>query len=495
MKASQEHPDILVVLLDCGRASDLPGGISPVNGLETLDKLRRESLTFARATTTNPWTVPAHASIFTGRFPWEHGVFLPGPLTLPASEPTLQGDLGRAGYATGLFSANGFLSPLFGLTGGFDLAAWGVWWERFLRVPYKTRPPNLTDRVSHQSYNSRRLWDAFEMEGRLLNRASLPFNLMNRTVNQLLGNHEPPTVAPWIEPTYLHWLERLPRERPTYAFVNFMDAHEPYLTPPDAQGNLSPWWKLASIRMDRANALAGRWDPSDAELTHLRRIYQASLRVLDRRIGNLISALRATDRWERTVLVVTSDHGQAFGEHHHLFHQTQVWEPILKVPLLIRFPDGSHAGRVAQGHASLIDLAPTLRNIALGASPGNPESSDLRTLATQERKVPVLAMADGVPAHDPLLVHSPPEVLARLVHPWVVGYEGDLKLVMNPAGPEVQLFDLKEDPKEDRNLYPQRKEMVRDLYQRLARIGERIRAPRGAAPATEVEERLRSWGY
>src|ERR1700693_5078851 len=109
------RPDLLVVVMDCVRASDFPGGTSPVPGMPTAEKLVRESIRFPRAISVAPWTIPSHASLFTGLYPWENGVHMLRELRLDPSVPTLAGMLAKAGYSTFSLSSNGFICPDIGL--------------------------------------------------------------------------------------------------------------------------------------------------------------------------------------------------------------------------------------------------------------------------------------------------------------------------------------------------------------------------------------------
>src|SRR5215469_5335127 len=112
------RPDLLLVVLDCVRAWDFPGGRSAIGPMPFVEGFRRESIHFPRAASVAHWTVPAHASMFTGLYPWEHGVHAKGKLKLDPSIPTVAGHLRDAGYRTLCLSANGLVSPGLGLTNG-----------------------------------------------------------------------------------------------------------------------------------------------------------------------------------------------------------------------------------------------------------------------------------------------------------------------------------------------------------------------------------------
>lgn len=447
----------------------------------------------------NPWTIPSHASIFTGTYPWVHGVHIPGRLALGPQPPTLAEELRRRGYSTACFSANGFLSPAFGLLRGFGTGAWGDWWERYLRLPDRVRPPGALGTAGRAEPTRRGLWQSLEVEARLLHRVPLPMNLANRAVEGVCGGGHGtiPSVAPWVEPTLERWLSEQPPHQPVFCFVNLLDAHEPYLSPRSFARSALEWLHQASIRQDRANALAGDWWPTSEESRHLHRLYREEIRVLDGRLRRIVEAFRSSGRWDRTMMVVTSDHGQAFGEHHHLFHQTQVWEQVLRVPLWVRPPGGGGGGKRAVGWASHVDLLPTLVQAAGGGLPSRTAEGgvELATLLDSERPGPVLAMADGVPPQDPLLARATPERIAELNHPWVVGYQGSLKIVLDPARNAWRVFDVDEDPDEQRDLSTKAEPSMEPLREKLRAVGARVLQQRNEGLSLTVMQRLRSWGY
>ncbi|MGA7861986.1 MAG: sulfatase-like hydrolase/transferase, partial [Thermoplasmata archaeon] len=352
--ASSRPPDFLVVILDSARSADFPGGTSPLTPMPFAEGLLRESLSFPRAVAPAPWTIPSHASLFTGLYPWEHGTHLRRSLRLDPSIPTLAQLLGEHGYATFAASSNGFLSPEFGLLHGFSAAAWGEWWERFLHLPGSQFPPRGFNCGPTMKLPESRYWKMLETPGRYANRRPAMLDVLNRVAS---GLRDPgaetysPFIASWIEPVVERWLKAQPAERPVFCFVNYYEAHEPYIiSPSQVEGGMT-WRDLLRLRMDRTNMLAGRWSPTPREFADLRRLYRAVVRALDARLARLADVFRAAGRWDNTVVVLSSDHGQAFGEHGYLFHGSQLWEPVVRVPLWLRLPDGRHRGEQATGWA------------------------------------------------------------------------------------------------------------------------------------------------
>src|SRR5580692_752059 len=121
-----DRPNLLLVVLDCVRAWDFPGGSNAAGPMPFVDSLRRESVDHPRTSSVAHWTVPAHASMFTGLYPWEHGVHAKGRLKLDAQGEAVGSLLQGAGYHTLSISANGLIAPSLGLVDGIDRSAWGV---------------------------------------------------------------------------------------------------------------------------------------------------------------------------------------------------------------------------------------------------------------------------------------------------------------------------------------------------------------------------------
>ncbi|MCI4362631.1 MAG: sulfatase-like hydrolase/transferase, partial [Thermoplasmata archaeon] len=189
--SSARPPDVLVVVLDCGRADDFPGGSHAVANMPFADSLRRESLWFPRAVTPAPWTVPSHASLYTGLYPWEHGAHAKGTLKLAEGIPRLPAILRQRGYRTFSLSANHLLSPNLGFSDGFDRLAWAGWWEPYYRTTGTGRPPHSVgdaadaggvglDRIQHGA-----AWQAVKLTSRIVYRFPFVTDAAGRLTQQL----------------------------------------------------------------------------------------------------------------------------------------------------------------------------------------------------------------------------------------------------------------------------------------------------------------------
>ncbi|MCI4330741.1 MAG: sulfatase-like hydrolase/transferase [Thermoplasmata archaeon] len=499
-------PDLVIVVMDCVRADDFAAAID-AGLMPFAASLRARSTVFPRAVAPCSWTVPSHASLFTGLYPWEHGAHAKSNLKLSPDVPRITEQLKRLGYTTLSLSANHLISPDLGLVSGIDRAAWAGWWEPYYRGDRPTRPPHLLG--AEGEGDSRRLakvrggalWGIMKRSSHAVHRYPFLLDAGGRFVQRLKlpGTPTDLSVSPWIEPTLARWLSEIPREQPFFAFVNLLEAHEPYYPGPELAPGLTSWIRWSGGRQDGVGWLSGRWNPTAQQFARLHGLCREMFRAIDRRLASLVQALQQAGRWENTVLVLTSDHGQAFGEHGSLFHMLQVHDPLLRIPLWLRLPHDEGEGRTAVGWASLIDVVPTLLS-RVGTPDGMATSGvSLERLVDEPRPTAVYAMADGlvwttiIPDHErERLATDRRDDLDRVL---VAGYEGDRKLVFDATRSTQKLFDLRVDPGEDHDLWAAESAGAAALSDELQRVGRRLLESRTPQTPADVEERLRSWGY
>jgi arylsulfatase A-like enzyme len=493
-------PDVLVIVLDCLRADLFDAELARPGALPYLRSLRPEVTAFSGAISPSSWTIPGHASLFTGLYPWDHGAhYRNGPILTPEPE-TLAECLSRAGYATALFSANAYVQAATGLTRGFATSVWGGRREFYLRclAPGKPTCPNLggpalawAPPVAEGSRPSRgREWalDALTWSPPV-------WDGLNRAAGKLLGTYGErlPGVCSWIEPELDAWLGAQSAEVPVFAFVNLLEAHEPYLANGGEPVSLGRWLGYARSAQHTVRWVRGEWRPTPAEVDGIRSAYVGSLRVLDRRIREIVATFARHRPWERTLLVLTSDHGQAFLEHDTLYHRFRVDEPLTRIPLWVRPPNGGPRGGVRDDWVSLIDVARTVASVAGRESFGDPESRSLLEPAGAGAPRAVYAMTDGIaPKEVEGVTASRLEFLNRLE---VAAYSGDRKAVAGESGP-ARAYRVAR-PLAD----PRPPEAPSD-----ATTAEAVRAARAAVDLAlariaskpyhgSVERRIAGWGY
>jgi arylsulfatase A-like enzyme len=494
-------PNILVIVMDTVRQSDFPGGQAGVTGMPAVEALRRESVLYPQAVSPAPWTVPSHASLLTGMYPWEHGAHGRSDIRLSPTVPQLPELLRPLGYRSALFASNFLVGPETGLGIGADYACWGEWWEGYLRGYGGLRPPHervSSDPVDPPPARPREggIWSVVRTASPIAHRYPGTLDLAGRLLRGLRPNPEGTGegVSPWIEPTLDRWLRSVPAEAPAFVLVNLLDAHEPYF-PPEGNGTtFAQWLRYAVIPQDRTGWLSGRWDPDTRSMAVLRELYRASIRSLDARIGALVQSFRACGRWEETLCVLTSDHGQAFGDHDLFYHMLRVDESEVRIPLWVRYPRGEHAGERARGWASLVDVAPTaLRAAGAGGSPSE-GAYPLDALIDGERPGAVLSAADGV-LWDPMARGVTSERRKQFDRPWVAAYSGEWKLTLDVQAGSAQAYRILEDPGESQPLPVADRPVLGAMLEAARAAGRQLVGGPTHALRPEIEERLRSWGY
>ncbi len=336
----------LVIVLDTVAAGHLS-----LHGYErptspTLDGLARRGIRFDRAQATSSWTLPSHAGFFTGRWPHELSA---GWLTpLDATYTTLAEYLGSRGYATAGFVANLFYCGSdTGLERGF---------------------------TRYQDYIFPGL-SAFRLAA-LVDRPLEGVRAIHRFLREHAASGFFPGVIQWfdagnrkpasvINREFLDWLAgRRQPERPFFAFLNYYDVHYPYQTP---EGSIRRFG--ARPRNDREMDLIETWRTVDKpklsarEVAFVRDAYDDCVAHLDEQLGRLVDDLGRSGVLDRTWLIITSDHGESFGEQPGVFlHGTSLYQAQLHVPLVIvpPVPARTASPRVVAETVSLRDIPATV---------------------------------------------------------------------------------------------------------------------------------------
>lgn len=335
-------PHVLLLILDTVSAThaSVHGYGRPTTPV--LERLASEGAAFDHALSTSPWTLPSHATMFTGLYPYELSASWLVPLG--TGPRTLAEELRDRGYATAGFVAN---------------------------RPYGTYEHGL-DRgfVRYEDY---RISPGQIVRSTVLGR----FVADSRRLRVLIGTDRELARkdARMLTDRFVGWLDDAP-ERPFFAFLNYYDAHDPYL-PPDEhfarfaghgrEGSTSPIRRYSSAR------LAAEITPE--EVREEIDAYDGAISYIDEQIGRLLDDLRRRGVLDRTIVVVTSDHGEEFGEHGLFLHGHSLYLPSLHVPLVIRHPDRVPSGARFDDPVTLRDLAATVADLADMCDAGFPGRS------------------------------------------------------------------------------------------------------------------------
>jgi arylsulfatase A-like enzyme len=419
-----------------------------------IEALGRQGAVYLRAYTPAPWTLPAHASLFTGLYPSAHGADS-GNLHLDPALPLLARRLRDAGYRTQAYVANPWVGKDYGFQEGFDT------FDEVWRGVHGTEG---------------------DMGAEILNEK----------------------VARWLD-----WRADNDdaRARPFFIFVNYFEPHLPYNPPEPERGRfLRPGADPVAVERLRhlkhpeevrqilAAPAGGMLTAGDFAI--LSDLYDGEIAYVDRRAGELVGLLAARGLLDGTVVIVTSDHGEMIGEHGLMDHKLDVREPVLRIPLVLRYPAAVAPGQRIDAPVMLQDVYPTLLALAGVATPAPDRHAEARPLpgvAGLEAGPP-----RGLSPEDPLIAEhaNPVEFLPVLrgvapgidTRPWehtLVAWQARGRKLIWASDGRHRVFDLTSDPGENVDLAaggaPMPDDGIHGVEAWLARPGARppIGAPGG----------------
>ena len=369
------RPNVVLISLDTLRPDRLGcyggrGGVSP-----RLDALAAEGLRFTQAYSTTSYTLPSHASMLTGQWPARHGAVDRFDRLDPSCSPFLARMLADAGYATAAFTGGGYVSPTYGFAEGFDR--------------YSENDP---------------VWALDELRGRMLLETLEKLTAEPASAERaLLRRYAAPSVTSWIE-----------RQQDGVPFFLFLHTYIAHNYAPDRQrleqfglfdeqGREEPFNHQDRERYNGG----GPFPEGEAALRAAIRddylpYYDATIAMADEFVGGVLDALERAGLERDTLVLVTSDHGEEFGEHAFFGHGESLYEPAVRIPLIVRLP-GSLAGpaggarqpAVLDGPVSQVDFAPwILRLLALEPDPrmSSPRPFDATSLDPPARGTLVMEL-------------------------------------------------------------------------------------------------------
>jgi len=476
-KASPKPPNVLWIVWDTVRADRMSLYGHSTATTPKLEAWAKDARVFDNAVSTASTTTPSHAGMFTGLLPTQHGANN-AHRWLEDSHVTLAELLKEAGYSTYLWAANPHISEQENFGQGFDHEAHP--WD----PKYRERAVEIA---------------RAKMKG---NRTS---EIENKERNGKLGPWAIKAAGELAEVDLLEWLDSREPGTPYFAFVNYMEAHRPFIPKREARERvMSAELVEKSYRVDRSwipmwSYTFGLSEYNEAELELMARTYDATLTELDDLFANLLESLETRGQLENTVIILTADHGEHLGEQHMLDHQYSLYAPVINVPLAIRYPERIEPGRDARPVMNF-DIFPTVLDLAAIEPPAGLDTRS-RTLLDPAAKRVRITEYPAVFERPQREVHAKnptwdPTPFARRLRAF---HEQGYKLIWGEDG-RHELYDVVRDPKEERNLIGEQpelaKRMVESLDQYLA--GLSVHAEAQSVPpelSPQHREMLRGLGY
>jgi arylsulfatase A-like enzyme len=452
-EAAKDPPSILLVVIDTLRA-DAASAYGSVEGTTpAFDALAATGQLYTRAYAPSPWTVPSHASLFTGSPIDAHGVGLHGRVVLSPEVTTLAERLAAAGYETAAFSENALISRVFGFEQGFD----------------------------HFSV---------------------------RTAAEQMAAQRKLVID--VDDELARWLEARDPERPFFVFINLYDPHEPYVVRAE-----NPFLPADATTADARHLKAGRRTshlicdrlPSESQLEILRGLYLGEVAAADRKLEAIL-ALLADRSASGLITVVTSDHGEHLGEHRLLDHEFSVHDAVLRIPLVVHGPGLVPAiierpvelrdvtrSLLAWAGADASGIAAAGLSGAEGSAPDEPASLFALYSDTRMRLPPAFDVAMALQMRDYKRQGCSPA--DRVFGDMVAVTRYPFKLNWYERYPS-EFFDLSRDPGEQAGQQARHPEVFAILEQQAREFVARTGLAGGNAQQPlppESEEALRSLGY
>ncbi len=420
-------PSLIMVVYDTVNRDGLSAYGYERETSPVFDRVAASGVRFDTAYTTGPWTVPSHASVFTGRFPRLHGAHHEHP-SLRDSEVTLAEILEDAGYQTAAFSSNPWISRTTGFGQGFERydEAWRAYMRNEVWILQRFMATYL---FPHRDKGGRRISRSIET-----------------------------------------WIQGLDRSRPFFLFVNLMESHVPYHMLPDrerrryleGQDREMSRSALAKVGGDAVNVqlFGGKAELMDHGASVARSMHDGGVHYTDEMAGRILDAMRTAGLSQDAITMLLTDHGELFGQHGKYGHEETLLEPLIRIGMAFSWPGRTKPGTVIDGTVSTVDILPTLLDWLGIEGPGADDppiqgTSLLPLLGVGDRRPTPIVAENYVPLHLEVswfLNHpfEPPVHLDQRSQAIVLGRFKYVRITPTGAGHVAEhLFDLQADPGEE----------------------------------------------
>ncbi len=534
-----ESPDIIFIVLDTQRADRLGcyGHTRPIT--PNLDRFAGRGTLFEQAISPAQWTIPSHASLFTGLYPTSHGM-TQSSQSLPVDRPHLAQLMKRMGYDTIGFCNNPLVGVLNnGFKRGFD--TFYNYGGAFPSVPDSSNPwPWPVSKIA-EAYTQLLRRISYPIQN-FVGRSDLAFRVsLNAWLTPLWskmanfkGQNER-SVQDVV--SFLHERETSAPEKPLFLFLNLMETHLPFWAPSAFVDQVAPYFrhnKEARTIMRDWNREAYRWamplaEPlSELEERVLNDMYDAEVAYQDHYLGQLFEIIEHRERHRDTLTVIVADHGDGLGDHGFIGHAFVAYQELVHVPLILHWPGQIPAGAridtpvstrrvfhtILEAASQTIEQPAPVEEDALGTQ--NVRRLTLRQTINQKDPEQKTAFSEIYPPLNfvKAVESRQPELLTRfrclstrraIVRPSraAQGDTAPLKSIEVDETPE-ELYDLAADRAEVTNLMDEQPVIAAAMERTLDEMIQRVTRARQARPGTSpvdvesdelLQQRLRALGY
>lgn len=460
-----QKPNILFIILDTHRVDRLgcfgnPRGTSP-----NLDAFAESATLFERAVSPAQWTIPSHASMFSGEFPSTHRT-IQASSALSADFTTLAEHLGQVGYHNTGFCNNPLVGVLEnGLRRGFD--------DFYNYGGALTNAPYLNGYMPRKIVKNMR--NGYR---KVIEHIAIPIQQAVAGSPDVFNFVLNPKLVSWwtryanfkgdgpasIEHTTYHI--KSSSRKPAFTFLNLMGTHLPYTPPEEFVRQFAPIINddpEAAEFMRDYNTRAFHWllpmqEPyTKLEAKTLSDMYDAEVAYQDHKLAQLLSLLDEPETRDNTLVIIASDHGEMLGEHNLMGHGIGLYQELIHVPLMIRFP-GQTAGRRIEQPVSTTYLFHTILEAAgiaevqpSFAEPFSTSDFSLRNIGSTTDYAPRKVFSEGYPPMNLIQIierHEPAIMEAFNCKAALWAAFDDIHKLLRTEEVQDELFDLESDPHE-----------------------------------------------
>ncbi|HIF63436.1 MAG TPA: hypothetical protein EYG16_10050 [Deltaproteobacteria bacterium] len=438
-----DKPNVLLISLDSLRADHVSAYGYHRATTPALEKLAADGIRFDNAISTSSWTLPTHLTMFTSRYQLSHGV-VHDTNVLDPGIPVLGEIMKAAGYSTAGFVSAPYVAAMYGYARGMD---------EYL---------DLSAAHEHRS-------------------------LARKAI-----------VAPDINANALRWLDQHADE-PFFLFLHYFDIHYDYVPPAPYDTMFDPGYEGEMDGTDFIERKDVNRNMPARDLEHILALYDGEIRFTDEHVGRVLARIDELGLRDNTLVIVVSDHGDEFFEHGNKGHHRTLYQEVLRVPLIVRLPDGRWAGESVSRQASLVDILPTIMDVAgLDGPPVMEGLSLLELRAATPRSRERAVYGEFFDKRGFNL-----QIARRLPTSKTIQH---FNRITHPKKAPVEYYDLARDAEEQHDLAEERREELRVELDGMGHWSEqRWRAQqhtlRESQADTRVEldsetlERLKSLGY
>lgn len=461
---SKEKPNILLITPDTLRADRL--SCYGQNNFETkaIDSIAQKGVLFKNAQAPAPWTMSSFASMLTSQYPSVHGGVKDGFTGLTKVSKNvvwLAQILKEAGYTTQAYTINPYLNKMYGFNKGFD--------------EYYHLGRNIVSDEEKETLGEQRiafLWKSFFQE-ELGTRFSANRNII---INQKA----------------LNWLDKNTKS-PFFLWVHYLDPHMPYER--EKAYNLDKKYNgpLKDDRIVRSlvmlTIITGSYKLNQADKDYLKSIYDEEVLYIDENVGKILKKLEDLNIMDNTLVIFASDHGEELWDHGEFGHGHTLYKELLDVPLILKYPKMLPQGKILENTISLIDLMPTILEIAGIKHDADLAGKSLIPLIQEKEEENRTVFAEAVGRRE--------KRKAIITDRY--------KFIYFPESQAAELYDLLNDPQEKINLVNDKPELAARLKTQLLNWIEECQKKadklnKGEGPEqikinNEIRNELRALGY